>query len=123
MLYVGRRIRASERGQAPLSRPRDRAPREHSGRREAEGDSEGDETVVRPVDEKDDLGSRSEQTGRDATVATVPVPSRAGPARGAKPRPASSGERSRPRARPRFPPPPPGSPEQMSFEDSPPQED
>jgi hypothetical protein len=123
LVYVGRSIRASERGQAPLSRPREPAPGERAGRREAAGDAEDDETVVRRIDEKDELGSRSQPTERDVTVATVPLPSRAGPARSAEPRPTSSGERSRPRARPRFPPPPPGSPEQMSFEDSPPDKD
>jgi hypothetical protein len=123
MVYVGRRVRAGERGQAPLSRSRDAAPRERPGRGEAARDAQDAETVVRPVDEEDDLGSRSESTESDATVATVPLPSRAGPARSAEPPPASSGEPSRPRTRPRFPPPPPGSPQQMSFEDSPGDED
>jgi hypothetical protein len=74
LLFVGRRIRTSERGQAPLSRPRDPAAPHRAARREHERelDAENAETVVR---------------------------------------------------RPRFPPPPPGSPQQMSFEDSPTEED
>jgi hypothetical protein len=98
MLYVGRRIRASEHSQPPLSRER-AARRPH-----AQGhDAESAETV--------------------ATVATTPVPARARPAQDTEPRTASSAGRAAPRARPRFPPPPPGSPEQMSFEDSPSEEE
>ena len=125
MLYVGRRIRASERGQAPLSRPRDPAPPQRATQREhaPQPDAENAETVVRPIDEKDDLGSRSEPTARDATSATMPLGEKPGPPQGTEPRPASSGGRQTPRARPRFPPPPPGSPQQMSFEDSPTEEE
>ncbi|MHB8235250.1 MAG: hypothetical protein ACYDHT_11420 [Solirubrobacteraceae bacterium] len=126
MLYVGRRIRTSERGQAPLSRPRDPAPAQRAAQRERtqESDAQDAETVVRPVDEKDDdLGSHPESAARDATSATMPLPAKPRPALGAEPRPASSAGRQKPRARPRFPPPPPGSPEQMSFEDSPTEEE
>ncbi len=150
LLYVGRRIRASERGEPPLSRPRDgrhdarqrqertrrpdpdgaetvvradaRRPRERA--REAHPD--GAETVVRRVDDLG-LAPGADASERDQTAATAPVPARPGRARRAQsPRSATETDRPTadeprpPRGRPRFPPAPS---EQMSFEDSPIEED
>jgi hypothetical protein len=114
LLYVGRRMRASERGQPPLRRSRERA-----SARDGEDEGDGAQTVVRPIDEED-RGSRAGASERARSVATVPVP--------ARPRPAQSPDAPRPpaneppatRVRPRFPPAPS---QQMSFEDSPPQEE
>ena len=58
LLYTGRRIRAGERGQPPLSRPRERA---HE--RERERDPEREETIVRVTD---DDRLRSPKRGRRA---------------------------------------------------------
>jgi len=114
LLYVGRRMRASERGQPPLRRSRDRA-----FAREGDADAEGEQTVVRPIDGQD-RGSRAGASERARSVATVPVPGRPRPAQSPQaPRPPAS-EPAAPHVRPRFPPAPS---QQMSFEDSPPQEE
>jgi hypothetical protein len=112
LLYVGRRMRASERGQPPLRRPRERA-------RERERDADSEQTVVRPIDERD-VGSRAEASERARPVATAPVPARPRTAPSPDAPRASASEPPAPRSRPRFPPAPS---QQMSFEDSPPQEE
>ncbi len=111
LLYVGRRMRASERGQPPLRRPRERA-----SARERDADSE--QTVVRPVEE--DLGSRSDASRRSRPVATMPVPARPRPAQSPDATRPPASDRPAPPARSRFPPAPS---QQMSFEDPPPQEE
>jgi hypothetical protein len=112
LLYVGRRMRASERGQPPLRRPRERE-------RERERDADSERTVVRPKAE-DDPRSRSDASARARSVATAPVPARRRPAQSPDSTGPSASEPPAPRARPRFPPTPS---QQMSFEDSPPQEE
>lgn len=115
LAYAGWRIRAGERGQPPLSRPRERAPR-----RERERDPDREETIVRFADDDDRLGSRGAADERERPAAIGPVPARPGAARAAEaPRPTSPAQRP-PRARPRFPPAPS---EQMSFEDAPPKDE
>jgi hypothetical protein len=118
MAYVGRRIHAGERGETPLTRPRPR-PRTSPPAREQQGDEA--QTVVRPIDDDEQPGV--EAGGRARTVATTPVAARPRPARRSEAPPPDSGERSSPRARPRFPPAPSEPPQQMSFEDSPAEED
>jgi len=108
LLYVGRRMRASERGQPPLRRPRER-------RR----DADSERTAVLASDE-DDLGSRSDASERARPVATAPVPARRRPGQPPDSPGAPASDPPAPRARPRFPPAPS---QQMSFEDSPPQEE
>jgi hypothetical protein len=112
LLYVGRRMRASERGQPPLRRPRERE-------RERERDADSERTVVRPKAE-DDPRSRSDTSERARSVATAPVPARRRPAQSPDSPGPPAGDPPAPRARPRFPPAPS---QQMSFEDSPPQEE
>jgi hypothetical protein len=116
LVYSGRRIRASERGGPPLSRPRRDGPAHGGGRDRADARSAGD-----LYEEDEDLPGRPSAeraeltTTRPAPASPTPVEP-AGPyAREARPR----------RARPRYPPAPPGrgaSAEQMSFEDAPPDE-
>ncbi|HEY2571905.1 MAG TPA: hypothetical protein VGI27_10540 [Solirubrobacteraceae bacterium] len=125
LVYAGRRMRASERGEPPLPRPRER-PRERTGRRERdpvqryrdERDPDGEETVVRLADDDDRSSSPTVAQQRDRPAAANPVPARqraprAAPAPGS-PAPAPTP----PRGRPRYPPTPS---EQMSFEDAPPE--
>ncbi|MEA2335912.1 MAG: hypothetical protein QOG40_2402 [Solirubrobacteraceae bacterium] len=103
LVYAGRRMRAGERGQPPLSRPRER-----------------EETTIRSADDDDRFRSRGADHERDRPTAIVPVPARPPAARaGEAPRPASPSSRA-PRGRPRYPP---GPSEQMSFEDAPPGEE
>jgi hypothetical protein len=97
LAYVGKRLRGAEREEPPLTRRR------------------------RP---DDDLGGRGERSREleplpadELTAATRPVPARRSEGAAA----ASAGEPSARRGRPRFPPAP--SSEQMSFEDTPPEED
>jgi hypothetical protein len=129
MLFVGRRIRASERGQAPLSRPRDRAPARADDADSAEtfirplrDDDDSAETVSRPARD-DDRPRRSQAGEQQRSVATSPVAARPRPAPPGDTPPVRSSEKPTPRARPRFPPPPSGQPQQMSFEDPPNDED
>jgi hypothetical protein len=116
LVYTGRRIRAGERGQPPLARPRQRAHR-------PDPDPDRDETVVRFADD-DRRGSRSpaDERGRPAAVSPVPArPLAAEAPRPSAPSPRPSSPEPRPaRGRPRFPPAPS---EQMSFEDAPPKEE
>jgi hypothetical protein len=121
MVYVGRRIHAGERGQPPLARTRDRARSSTDG---PSDDADGAETVVRPRHDDDDR-PRSPQAGEGErrTLATTPVAARPRPAPRADSPPAGASESSAPRARPRFPPAPSGPSRQMSFEDSPGDED
>jgi hypothetical protein len=122
MAFVGRRIRAGERGQPPLARPRDRA---RSGPDDSgDDDPHGAETVIRPRDEDDDDRPRRSQPGEaeGRSVATTPVVARPRRAPRAD-SPARPSEAAGPRARPRFPPAPSGPSRQMSFEDTPGDED
>ncbi len=112
MAYVGRRIRAGERGQPPLMRPR---PRESPPTRSPRG--EDAETVIRHTD--DDRQADPEAGATAQTVATTPVAAHARPARRDERPPPDARERPAPRGRPRFPPAPSGPSQQMSFEDSP----
>ncbi|MEA2140972.1 MAG: hypothetical protein QOC91_1071 [Solirubrobacteraceae bacterium] len=113
LVYAGRRMRAGERGQPPLSRPRERP-------RRRELDAEREETTIRSADDDDRFRSRGADHERDRPTAIVPVPARPPAARaGEAPRPAPPSPRA-PRGRPRYPP---GPSEQMSFEDAPPGEE
>jgi hypothetical protein len=116
MAYVGGRIRAAERGQPPLSRPRERARSSADGPND---DPDGAETVIRPGHD-DDRPERS-QAGESErrAVATTPVAARSRPAPRADSTPTRASEPPTPRGRPRFPPAPSGPSQQMSFEDSP----
>jgi hypothetical protein len=113
LAYVGKRIRAAEREEPPLTRSsEDRPPGDEPRRRH--------QTDVDP-DFYEDPGSRRADAEREQlTAATRPVPARGvSEERSAVDR--AETEPSTPRrARPRFPP-PPSSPEQMSFEDTPPE--
>jgi hypothetical protein len=112
LLYAGRRIRAGERGQPPLSGQR-RRPRERDDERDPQ------ETIGRSRRDEGDLAPHGPAGGSEETTAVSGAGAR--PAR-ATPAPASSpapGE-SRPRGRPRYPPAPS---DQMSFEDAPPSGD
>lgn len=122
LAYAGWRIRASERGQPPLSRPRENPPERQRAR-----DSDREETIVRFADDDDRLGSSSAAHEPERPAAIGPVPARPRTARTAEvprpsspsPRPSSPSPRP-PRARPRYPPSPS---EQMSFEDAPTEEE
>jgi hypothetical protein len=121
LAYAGWRIRTSERGQPPLSRARNRPPESDLVRG---GDPDRDETIVRFADDRADADDRLQSHGGaddpDRPAAIGPVPARPRAAGTAEaPRPSSPSPRP-PRARPRYPPSPS---EQMSFEDSPPQEE
>jgi hypothetical protein len=117
LVYAGSRMRASERGQPPLSRPRERS-------RGRERDPEREETIARLAGDDDDrLRSRGAGDERDLPTAIVPAPARRPAARAAEtPRRSSPSPRA-PHARPRYPPPPSTPSEQMSFEDAPPREE
>jgi hypothetical protein len=110
LLYAGRRIRAGEPGQPPLSGQR-RRPRE----RERDGERDREETIGRPRRDEGDLAPHGPAGGSEETTAVsgAPRPATATPAPASSPEP---GER-RPRGRPRYPPAPS---DQMSFEDAPP---
>jgi hypothetical protein len=110
MAYVGRRIHAGERGQPPLSRPRDRPPAREQRAEDAE-------TVIRRAD--DDPQAEPEAGERSPAVATSPVAARPRPARRRETAAPDTRERPVPLGRPRFPPAPSGGSQQMSFEDSP----
>jgi MFS family permease len=115
LTYVGKRIRTDERGQPPLARsrqPEDEPPGEERHR---------ERRTVADQDSYEDSGSRRAAAEREQlTAATRPVPARRpsgdAPASGTS----SSGERRAQSERSRFPPAPPS--EQMSFEDTPPEE-
>ncbi len=114
LLYAGTRMRAGERGQPPLTRPR-------AGARES--GSPGDRVSERAPTEvlDDDLRIRSHGSAeeRASSGASAPVPAR--PRVVESPREAPSPRQPRaPRGRSRFPPAPA---DQMSFEDSPPGEE
>ena len=121
--YVGKRIRATEREQPPLTRspapadePPDDRPRGDQRRRERE-------TVADPDFDEDPRSQGAPAERERLTAATRPVPAR----RPREQRPAAERDETEQlpprRGRPRFPP-PPGSDAgsgsgQMSFEDSP----
>jgi hypothetical protein len=130
LVYCGRRIRAGERGGAPILRPRGRGP-EPRGRRDL-GTVGHDDDFYEDAD--DDMTERRGAAGEQLTAATRRVPAsgagaeRAAPparAPAAAPAPAAPYAREgRPRStRPRFPPPPSTGGEQMSFEDAPPDDE
>ncbi len=112
MALVGRGMRAGERGQPPLTRPRESPP----AREPREEDAE---TVIRPADGDPQADPDPEAGGSAQTVATTPVAARPRPAQRSEARAPAPRERPAPRGRPRFPPAPPGPSQQMSFEDSP----
>jgi len=129
LVYTGRRIRAGERGQPPLARPRQRTQKPDPNpdpRPDRDRDRDREETV-RFADGDDRRRSRSPAGERERPAAASPVPARssAEPASDAprpsspSPRPASPAPRPAP-GRSRFPPAPS---EQMSFEDAPPKEE
>jgi hypothetical protein len=110
LTYVGKRIRAADREQPPMTRPLEDRPSGDQPRRPRQA-------VVDP-DFYEDPGSRRASTEREqSTAATRPVPAR----RPGKERPEVDRAETEPspprRARARFPPAPPS--EQMSFEDTP----
>jgi hypothetical protein len=114
LAYIGKRIRADEREQPPMTRSsEDRPTRAQSSRpRETTADA----------DLYEDLGSHRAPTEHEqSTDATRPMPARRpNEELAAADRAASEQSPSR-RARPRFPPAPPS--EQMSFEDAPPSDE
>jgi hypothetical protein len=125
LVYYGGRIRASERGAAPIVRPRGRGP--EPGAR-PDGGTVGYEDD--PYEDADDVRGRRGAAGKQLTAATRRVPaSGAGAERAAPPAPAQApagpyAREGRPRStRPRFPPPPSTGGEQMSFEDAPPEDE
>jgi hypothetical protein len=135
LVYCGGRIRASERGAAPIVRPRGRGPKPGARR---DGGTVGYEDD--PYADADDVPGRRGAGGEQLTAATRRVPaSGAGAERAAPPAAAPapaaaqapaqapagpSARERRPRStRPRFPPPPSTGGEQMSFEDAPPEDE
>jgi len=114
LLYAGRRIRAGERGEPPLSEQR-RGPRERERDGERGGGRDREETIGRSRRDEGDLAPHGPAGGSEETTAVsgAPRPATATPAPVSSPEP---GER-RPRGRPRYPPAPS---DQMSFEDAPP---
>ena len=126
MLYVGRRMRAGERGRPPLSRTRERSHDRGRAPDTAEtiaghGDDTAETVAGRGGGERRERPAASREP--DGGASTSPVAARPrGARREDSPRP-RAGEPPAPRRRPRFPPAPPGSPEQMSFEDPPPRGD
>jgi hypothetical protein len=127
LVYCGGRIRASERGAAPMLRPRGRGP--EPGARRDRGTVGYDDDFDDDAD--DEMRGRRGAAGEQLTAATRRVPAsgagaeRAAPAAHA-PAPAQApagpyAREGRARStRPRFPPPPSTGGEQMSFEDAPP---
>ncbi len=130
LLYTGRRLRASERGEPPLRRPRRDGPDGGAGRERYVGDD-----VREDLEEEDDMPGRHAAGREELTAATRRVPSREppapapAPARAPAPAPELPVARdARGRRRARYPPPPGGGgaagrdappAEQMSFEDAP----
>jgi hypothetical protein len=137
LVYSGRRIRASERGEPPLSRPRRSGPvrsdeRDRAGARSS-GDvyEEDEEGFGRRGAERDQLTTTTRPAPALSTTPVEPSAPAVEPSAPAGPyardAPATRGAR---RARPRYPPAPSGSgapqpgrgappAEQMSFEDAP----
>jgi hypothetical protein len=133
LVYCGGRIRASERGAAPLSRPRGRGPEPRARRDRGTVGYEDDS-----YEDADDMPERRGAAGEQLTAATRRVPaSGTGAERAAPPASAPAPAQTpagpyarggRPRStRPRFPPSPstgePTGGEQMSFEDAPPEDE
>jgi hypothetical protein len=130
LVYCGGRIRASERGAAPIVRPRGRGPEPRARRHGGTVGYEDD-----PDEDADDTPGRRGAAGEQLTAAIWRVPaSGAGPGRAAPPPAAAPApaqapagpyvREGRPRStRPRFPPPPSTGGEQMSFEDAPPEDE
>jgi hypothetical protein len=116
LAYVGKRIRTAEREQPPLTRsrqPEDEPPGEERRRKRP--------TVGDP-DFYEGSGSRRAAAEREQpTAATRPVPARTPSEDAPTPGTSTPGEPRPQRGRSRFPPAPPS--EQMSFEDTPPDED
>jgi hypothetical protein len=132
LVYCGGRIRASERGTAPLSRPRGRGPEPRARRDRGAVGYEDDF-----YEDADDTPGRPGAAGEQLTAATRRVrASGAAAERASPPAPAPAqappgpyAREGRPRStRPRFPPPPSGggeptAGEQMSFEDARPEDE
>jgi hypothetical protein len=127
LAYTGRRIRAGERAEPPLRRPRRDGP--SAGPAGLEDEPVG--AYADLDDDRDDLTERRPAASREQFTAATRVvqapPTRTEPGE-PKGQPMRATTRPR-RSRPRLPPAPPapserGTPaEQMSFEDSPPDED
>jgi hypothetical protein len=110
LAYVGKRIRAADREQPPMTRPPEDRPPGDQPRRPR--------LTIAERDFYEDPGSRRASAEREQqTAATLPITAR----RPGEERPAADRAATEPspprRARPRFPPAPPS--EQMSFEDAP----
>jgi hypothetical protein len=123
LVYCGGRIRASERGAAPILRPRGRSP--EPGRRRDRGPVGYDDDSYEDAD--DDTTERRSAEGEQLTAATRRAPASGASAERPAPAQAPAGpyaREGRPRStRPRFPPPPSTGGEQMSFEDAPPDDE
>jgi hypothetical protein len=127
LTYTGRRIRAGERAEPPLTRPRRGGPSRDPS---AHGAEQPGETSLADVyqDPSEDLSERDTTVRREPLTAATRIVE-AAPTRAESGEPKTQPVRAttRPRSsRPRLPPAPPerGAPaEQMSFEDSPPDEE
>jgi hypothetical protein len=123
LVYCGGRIRASERGAAPILRPRGRGP-EPGGRRDRGPVGYDDDSYE---DADDDMPGRRGAAGEQLTAATRREPASGAGAERAAPAQAPAGPYAREgrqrSTRPRFPPPPSTGGEQMSFEDAPPDDE
>jgi hypothetical protein len=120
--YVGRRVRASERGAPPLARDGERpqAAREASDERPRAGrEASAPDHRARPASAAGDRASPASAPGDRARPARAPgrpeLDSPTAPTVPSTP----AGERRSRGERPRYPPPPP---RQMSFEDAPPED-
>jgi hypothetical protein len=123
LVYAGRRMRASERGSPPLSRPRGGGADPGSGRIRERGERRRSR-----YEEDDDGPGLREHGDEQVTVARRPAPRREAAAPEPAPSPAGPFVREAPTEsrRPRYPPAPPRrggrGGEQMSFDDAPTEE-
>jgi hypothetical protein len=123
LAYTGRRIRAGEQADPPLARPRRGGP----GAATTDVEDGSAASYADVDDDHDDLSERRRSAPREPlTAATRVVRAPSAHAEPGEPKVQPMRATTRPRsARPRLPPAPPergASAEQMSFEDSPPEE-
>lgn len=126
LAYTGRRIRAGERAEPPLARPRRNGP--SAGPAGLEDEPVGSYADL--DDDRDDLSERRPSPPREQFTAATRVVQAPARAESGEPKGQPMRATTRPRrSRPRLPPAPPAPPkrgapaEQMSFEDSPPDDE